>query len=320
MAVEIENPAFARPAVDPAREFLTITGPDGHTIPGWRVTIGKVQLVPLGAHQRPRGNGEVTQALRLKEGSAPGVIGEIRQEVRTSPGEQVTLTWCESADITSAARSATNEQSYTVTVRPTAGGSVGPVVFYPGDDVRGPHWQSRSLDFVVSASVTTIEFRARIEGTQGPLIAGLGVIGGSPVPPVADLRLTQADPDPVEAVLGQAVRLNIEIEATTTEPVIKEGVGQVFTAPTGVVFTGVASYGYFGTRPPVTGDLNATVGDDGKTITVHDKLAINTSPQTMGAVTYTFEILVPAPAEPGTYGDGTAKVDTQSIPVVVTVR
>ncbi|MFD8695479.1 DUF642 domain-containing protein [Kitasatospora purpeofusca] len=322
MATDIKNADFSEPTVAPPAEFLTVVGPDGRTIPGWQVARGKVQLIALDTGQRPQGDGQVAQAVRLKEDGGPGGIGEICQDIRTTPGSKVTLTWFESPDITTAARGATNEQSYAVAVQPATGDSVGPVMFYPGDDVRGPHWKARRLDFTAAAEVTTIEFSALVEGLQSPLITGLKAADGSPPPPpppVADFKLRQ--PDPVEAAPGEAAKLNVEIGATTDDPVEKDGVPQVFTAPTGIVFTGGASYGcYFGDRPHPTGNLSATVGDGGRTITVSDRIAINTSPQTRKAITYTFGVRVKPDATRGTYTDGCAKVGSQSVPLTATVH
>lgn len=321
MAADITNPAFAQPAVEPPSESITVSGPDRRTIPGWRVARGKVQIVPLKENQRPHGDGRVAQAVRLKEGSNPEGIGEICQEIRTTPGSKVTLTWFESPDITIASRSATNEQSYSVAVQPALGDSVGPVTFYPGDDVRGPHWKARRLDFTAAAEVTTIEFSTLIQGMQGPLITGLNATDGSPTPPppVTDLRVRQ--PDSAEAAPGQTAKLNVEIAAQTDAPVEKDGVRQVFTAPTGFDFTGGASYGYyFGTPPHPTGNLNATLSPDGRTITVTDRIAINTSPQTQHAVTYTFGVQATRDALPGTHTDGSATVGSRSIPLTATIR
>ncbi|WP_157882073.1 hypothetical protein [Streptomyces rubellomurinus] len=139
------------------------------------------------------------------------------------------------------------------------------------------------------------------------------------VTPVSAITVEQRTDVKAEAAPGQTTKINVGISNDVVVP--SWDLLQVFTAPTGFVFTGGASYGYyFGAAPHPVGNLNTTLSDGGGTITVHDPLDLNTSPQKSGQVIYTFALRAKPDAVPGTHASGLARVATQTAPLTATVR
>ncbi|WP_052707322.1 hypothetical protein [Streptomyces rubellomurinus] len=309
MAQLIRNGTFARPFAGDV-DYYRINGGNADRLEGWTMTTPLVGVDVYGT-QVSRSH---YQAVDLNGDDRNG----ISQDFSPTTGKRVRITWqaCQNPHVGWCLHAPT--QSYEAFVTDSGG-----AVVAKGGYTPLPTWsQAEPLTFLATGSAYTLTFSSQTNGWCGATITG--VIADEiddpppPPPPSTDFQLRQ--PDPVQAAPGGSTTVNVEIAARSDAPVDK-AVPQVFTAPTGFLFTGAASYGYyFGEPPHPVGNLTTVLGDGGRTITVSDPIAINTSPQTRHAVTYTFALQAKQGAVPGTYADGSAKVGSQSIPLIATVR
>ena len=88
--IEIKNPSFSTPHLDPGA-FLKCE--NGHSLDGWKVTQGAVQLLGPLLTDHPDGT---SQSVML-EGDHDH-RGAVAQDIPTTPGQEVTLTWEDAPD------------------------------------------------------------------------------------------------------------------------------------------------------------------------------------------------------------------------------
>jgi hypothetical protein len=102
----------------------------------------------------------------------------------------------------------------------------------------------------------------------------------------------------------------IHVRISSTDPWAPGRVEHRFTAPTGFVFDGRATCGYYRADRTVLpgGKPTATVRDDGRSLTVTDEPRLNTPGHPAAALVYTLGIRALADAEPGRYTDGRAVI------------
>ncbi|MDF3140942.1 MULTISPECIES: NHL repeat-containing protein [unclassified Streptomyces] len=107
---------------------------------------------------------------------------------------------------------------------------------------------------------------------------------------------------------GERVKFNLEITSPAAQAIDPGIITQMFTAPTGFVFEGKPSYGYYGSRPPVTGNLTHRIESDGKVLVVTGNPHVNTSATDKSPLVYTIPVRAMKDASPGTYPDGQAVI------------
>ncbi|MFI6473027.1 NHL repeat-containing protein [Streptomyces sp. NPDC050516] len=112
-----------------------------------------------------------------------------------------------------------------------------------------------------------------------------------------------------EAAPGQQTKFNVLFNSPTGQPVNPGVVTQRFTAPTGFVFTGQPSYGYYGTiHGVITGNLDYLIEGDGRILTISANPHVNTTTSDTGPLVYTIGIQALPGARPGVSADGSAGV------------
>ncbi|MBJ3810524.1 hypothetical protein JGB26_26025 [Streptomyces flavofungini] len=131
------------------------------------------------------------------------------------------------------------------------------------------------------------------------------------------LRLVQESVP--EAAPGATTSFNVEIRSLNNAPVDPGTVVQTFTAPTGLAFTGGASYGYYYVKPAVTGNLTTRVEGGGKTLVIESNPHVNTGSTDATALLYTLAVRALPDAKLGTYDDGQAVIGRLT-PVPLTGR
>ena len=317
MAKEFENADFGEPDLGAPPHSRVFTPQSGTAIPGWTVTQEGVELHALRPGECCPGT---TQALRLKGGAADAP-GAVCQTLDTVPGTRLTLTWMDSPDFSPDEHTGYAEElRYRVTASPVGGPGRPVSQTYEPVSGRVPNWTPQILEYTATAPRTRVELAAETQGSLGAYIADMsaGSPGGS-------ITLSQPDPNPAAAAPGQEVRINIEITASPRDSQVSTGViEQTFTAPTGFEFVaGSASFGYYYAQPHHTGNLDAKLGPDRRTLTVSAGITLNTvlsgAQQNVDAITYTLGIRALPTATPGSLVHGTATVGAQQIPITAEV-
>ncbi|MGI5526075.1 SMP-30/gluconolactonase/LRE family protein [Streptomyces syringium] len=132
------------------------------------------------------------------------------------------------------------------------------------------------------------------------------------------LRVTQATVP--AAAPGQTAKFNLEIRSLTNQPVNPGTIEQRVTAPTGFEFTGAASYGYYTTKPYVTGNLQTRVEDGGKTLVVSSNPHLNTGTTDKTSLIHTLVVRALPTATPGTQANDGKVTLGRLTPVPLTAR
>lgn len=177
-----------------------------------------------------------------------------------------------------------------------------------------PQWREVTFKFTAKSRRSRVRFSDSsvapdYRGTwTGGVIADVSVtrIGDIPVPVPNTLRIFEETVP--EASPGQEVKLNVVYDATG--PVAPGVITHRFRAPSGFVFTGMPSFGYYSERPYNVGNLSDyTIEPDGRTLTVRVDTHINTGRRDTGPLVLTLPLRAEATARPGRYDDGVARVD-----------
>ncbi|GAA0366997.1 NHL repeat-containing protein [Streptomyces blastmyceticus] len=190
-----------------------------------------------------------------------------------------------------------------------------------------PHVNTTTSD--AGSVIYTIPVQARPDATPGQYDNGSASIGrhapvqisgkvtGSAQDETA-LHVTQASVP--QAAPGQTTKFNLEIRSLNNQPVNPGTIEQRITAPTGFVFTGAASYGYYSTKPYVTGNLDTSLEDGGRTLVIRSNPHLNTGTTDKTALIHTLVIRALPDAKPGTQpADGRATIGRLT-PVPLTAR
>ncbi|MEU2510791.1 hypothetical protein, partial [Streptomyces syringium] len=119
---------------------------------------------------------------------------------------------------------------------------------------------------------------------------------------------------------GQSVNFNLEIRSLDNQPVNPGTIEQRITAPTGFAFTGAASFGYYGAKPYITGNLDAHIEDGGKILVIRSNPHLNTGTSDKSPLIHTLTVRALPDATPGTQpNDGRAAIGSLT-PVSLTGR
>ncbi|MFF5125846.1 hypothetical protein ACFY41_02735 [Streptomyces syringium] len=132
------------------------------------------------------------------------------------------------------------------------------------------------------------------------------------------LRVTQATVP--AAAPGQTAKFNLEIRSLNNQPVNPGTIEQRVTAPTGFEFTGAASYGYYTTKPYVTGNLSTRLEDGGKTLVISSNPHLNTGTTDKTSLIHTLVIRALPTATPGTQPNDGKVTLGRLTPVPLTAR
>ncbi|WP_244308496.1 hypothetical protein [Streptomyces monomycini] len=190
-----------------------------------------------------------------------------------------------------------------------------------------PHVNTTSSD--TGPLYYTIPVQARPDATAGTYQNGsasigrhtpvqlTGIVSGSAQNETA-LRAHQESVP--QAAPGQSTTFNLEIRSLNDQPVNPGTIEQRFTAPTGFAFTGGASYGYYYVQPAVTGNLDTTLEDNGRTLIISSNPHVNTGTTDKTALIYTIGIRALADAEPGTQSDDGSAAIGRLTPVPLSAR
>ncbi|MEV4869247.1 NHL repeat-containing protein [Streptomyces syringium] len=179
-----------------------------------------------------------------------------------------------------------------------------------------PHVNTTTSD---SGSVIyTIPVQARINALPGQYDNGSASVGrhtpvqisGKITSKAHDetaLRVVQASVP--AAAPGQTSKFNLEFRSFDNQPVNPGTIEQRLTAPTGFEFTGAASYGYYNTKPYVTGNLDTRLEDNGKTLVIQSNPHLNTGTTDKTSLIHTIVVRALPGATPGTQpNDGRAVI------------
>ncbi|GGR31416.1 NHL repeat-containing protein [Streptomyces netropsis] len=170
-----------------------------------------------------------------------------------------------------------------------------------------PHVNTTASD--AGSVIYTIPVQARPDAVPGQYDNGSASIGrhvpvqisgkvtGSAQDETA-LRVAQATVP--AAAPGQTTKFNLEIRSLNNQPVNPGTIEQRITAPTGFEFTGAASYGYYNTKPYVTGNLDTRLEDGGKTLVIRSNPHLNTGTTDKTSLIHTLVIRALPTATPGT--------------------
>ncbi|MEV5136700.1 NHL repeat-containing protein [Streptomyces syringium] len=192
----------------------------------------------------------------------------------------------------------------------------------------------RTLVFTANPRVTkatgplvcTFVLQALPEAEPGPRKDGRACVGRHPAVQleaevtgtVAPLQLTQVAEERAQAAPGGEGKLNVEIRSTqrldgTTQLV------QRFKAPTGFVFAGGATYGYYYIASHPNGTLRTELADNDTTLLVTSPLRLNTDPaKDRSPVQYTLTIRAKNDAPRGKQR-GDVTIGSATIPLYATV-
>ncbi|MFI9240396.1 SMP-30/gluconolactonase/LRE family protein [Streptomyces sp. NPDC053079] len=190
-----------------------------------------------------------------------------------------------------------------------------------------PHVNTTTSD---SGSVIyTIPVQARINALPGQYDNGSASVGRhNPVQISGKITSTSQDETALRVVQasvpaaapGQTVKFNLEIRSVNNQPVNPGIIEQRITAPTGFEFTGAASYGYYNTRPYVTGNLDTRLEDNGRTLVISSNPHLNTGTADKTSLIHTIVIKARPDATPGTQSTDGRAVIGRLAPVPLTGR
>jgi sugar lactone lactonase YvrE len=190
-----------------------------------------------------------------------------------------------------------------------------------------PHVNTTTTD--AGSVIYTIPVQALPDATPGRYDNGSASIGRhTPVQLSGKVTGTAQDETALhvvqvsvpQAAPGQTTKFNLEIRSLNNQPVNPGTVEQRITAPTGFEFTGAASYGYYNVKPYVTGNLDTSLEDGGKTLVIRSNPHLNTGTTDKIALIHTLVIRALPGATPGTQpNDGKAAIGRLT-PVPLTAR
>ncbi|GCD47380.1 NHL repeat-containing protein [Streptomyces paromomycinus] len=180
-----------------------------------------------------------------------------------------------------------------------------------------PHYASLDGVFRVSAPETTppgsyestleIQYAGELNLKDNTFTLPVVVVAPAPVTDETALVIRQESVP--RAAAGQAAKFNVVLDSPTGEPVNPGDIVQRFSAPTGFVFTGQPSYGYYNTiHGVIAGNLPYEIEDAGRTLVVTANPHVNTTSSDTGPLVYTLGVRALADARPGVHHDGTAVV------------
>ncbi|QEV22094.1 hypothetical protein CP975_04510 [Streptomyces alboniger] len=200
----------------------------------------------------------------------------------------------------------------------------------PYSGIRAPGPTSYSLNgvFRVTAPRTTppgtyvstleIQYAGELNLKDNVFTLPVAVVVPSLVQDETALEIRQETVPEVAA--GQGAKFNVILNSPTGQPVNPGVIAQRFTAPTGFVFTGQPSYGYYDTvHGVITGNLVHRIEDDGRTLIVTDNPHVNTTTSDTGPLVYTIGVRALPGAHPGTVADGSASVG-KHVPVQLSAK
>ncbi|GGR31424.1 NHL repeat-containing protein [Streptomyces netropsis] len=153
-------------------------------------------------------------------------------------------------------------------------------------------------------------------GRHTPVQISGKVTGGSQ--DESALRVVQASVP--AAAPGQTTKFNLEIRSLNNQPVNPGTIEQRITAPTGFAFTGGASYGYYNTKPYVTGNLDTRLEDSGRTLVIRSNPHLNTGTTDKSSLIHTLAVRALPTATPGTQPDDGKAVIGRLAPVPLSAR
>ncbi|KOV93323.1 hypothetical protein ADK65_33060 [Streptomyces sp. NRRL B-1140] len=343
--INIKNPSFADPHVDPgdSRKYYT-----GDSVGGWKVTHGTVELLGSRLADHPDGTSQ-SMALEGDHDSR----GAVAQDIVTTPGQEVTLTW---EDAPEQDKSNTDDYAGTVQkykVRITSGPNIVEEIYTPADGRLPTHvWTSRSLAFTAAAATSTLEFISLAENDPakkldvGAMITHVAGTEGTAVKKDDDKKKVddhkvddhkvddhKGDDQKIDGVadehalaifqvtdLTPQVKVGDEnpwppqyicvaITSADEQPVSIKKLVQEFHAPEGLEFTGAAGYAYF-ERLSQFGSVPPTPLScrlvNATTLVVEDDLSVYTKDDDRPFLGYGLMVRAAKGATPGTrYGHAT---------------
>ncbi|GCD39279.1 serine/threonine-protein kinase PknD [Streptomyces chrestomyceticus JCM 4735] len=137
----------------------------------------------------------------------------------------------------------------------------------------------------------------------------LPVVVVAPAPVTDETALEIRQESVPRAAAGQAAKFNVVLDSPIGEPVNPGVIVQRFSAPTGFVFTGQPSYGYYNTiHGVIAGNLPYEIEDAGRTLLITANPHVNTTSSDTGPLVYTLGVRALADARPGVHHDGSAGV------------
>ncbi len=168
------------------------------------------------------------------------------------------------------------------------------------------------------ALVYTFPVEARSDAETGEYADGEALIGKHNSIPLKGairgdverrLRVYQeSGPDP-QGRPGDTSKFNFVLAAPDEQPVNPGVIEQRFTAPTGFLFTGAVTYGYYFQEPKVSDTLHdVVVADGGRTMLIRSNPHVNTSETDREQLIYTIAVKVAHDAIPGAHEDGAATI------------
>ncbi|WP_308296979.1 MULTISPECIES: hypothetical protein [unclassified Streptomyces] len=136
------------------------------------------------------------------------------------------------------------------------------------------------------------------------------VLGGAS--PFLERRLVVRQGTVPQAAPGTATTFNVEITNPTGTAVDTGTIVQRFVAPAGFVFTTQPTFGYYGRRGSVAGNLTFHIQEGGNTLIVTGNPHMNTTDTDTGVLVYTIPVKALETAQPGTFTNGLAIIGRQA--------
>ncbi|MFH8409245.1 hypothetical protein ACH4FX_31325 [Streptomyces sp. NPDC018019] len=119
---------------------------------------------------------------------------------------------------------------------------------------------------------------------------------------------------------GQQTKFNVRFNSPTGQPVNPGDITQRFTAPTGFVFTGQPSFGYYATiHGVITGNLDYRIEGAGRILIITANPHVNTTTSDTGPLVYTIGVKALPGARPGVSADGSASVG-KHVPIQIAAK
>ncbi|GGR31395.1 hypothetical protein WEB32_01445 [Streptomyces netropsis] len=319
-------------------------GVDGSSLPGWTVwtkpgcDYGGAQILDVMERTGPKGNDVAMFPLDFKEefpdwrranfleANGERVYGGIQQTIDTENGAEYEVSyWAGKSPWVGESKHWANgrvhvldgydelitQQEWRATTK--SKDSFG---------VWDPSWERHSFTFTAKGASSTVVFAE--DGSHEPGLgtcdpgyhggasyAGMAVRRKSRPVPVSDETALEIRQESVpKAAPGGSVKLNLALDSRDGKPVNPGVVTQRFKAPTGFVFTGMPTYGYYTVRPkPHLGNLSDyRIEDGGRTLIVHSNPRVNTDAYDKGPLVYTLPLRANLSASAGRYADGSAEI------------
>jgi hypothetical protein len=318
-------------------------GVDGSSLPGWTVwtkpgcDYGAQQILDVLERVGPKGNDVAMFPLDFKEefpdwrkanfleANGERVYGGIQQTIDTESGAEYEVSyWAGKSPWVGESKHWANGRVEVRDGRDELIGQQEWTATSKSKDSFGvwdPSWERHSFTFTARGSSTDIAFVEDGSHEQGLGACDPGYHGGASYAGLAVRRksstVTVSDETALEirqesvpkAAPGDIVKINLVLDSRAGKPVNPGVITQRFKAPTGFVFNGKPTYGYYTARPVVRGNLDDyRIEDGGRTLIVNSNPRVNTDAYDKGPLVYTLPLRANPAASGGRYSDGTAVI------------